>query len=121
MFVAAGTRADNGQDGLLAFGETCVRLVRPLHWCPSTLPFRQREVVSHPQLVSVAKNRSAGKMKHSAVSKLDSPAVVFEHRSKATPDAAIIELHRGLRPEGFENRFPLLISQAAEIQFVMIA
>src|SRR6266436_4504924 len=50
-----------------------------------------------------------------------SPLVAVEHRGEAAADAAIVELHGGIRREGGEHRLPLLFGQAAEIELIMIA
>ena len=62
-----------------------------------------------------------GKREHQAVGELQPPAIAVQHGREAAADAAIVELHLGLRPEGGEHLLPLPLGQPAEIELVVIA
>ena len=79
-------------------------------WAFARIALRQREIVSHAELIAIAKDRRAGKSEHQAVGEFDAPAVAVEHRSEPAPDAALIKLHRGFRSERREYRSPVAAS-----------
>ena len=92
-----------------------------MHRRSSTLALRQAEIVSHADLVPIAENRRAGKRKHQTIGEFDPPAVAVEHWREAAPDSAIIKLHLRLRSEGFEDRLPFLLTQAPQVELIVIA
>ena len=121
VLEAVRAAVDHRQDRLLRLGEAAVRLGRPLHRRAGAVALGQLEVVAHAELVAVADHRRAGQREHQAVGELDAAPIALEHRREAAADAALVELHVLVRPEGVEHGLALLLGQAAEVELVVIA
>ena len=121
ILVSVGTVCDHRTNRLVALRESRVGLRRPLHRRAHRIALGQAEIVAHAELVAVAHDRRAGQREHQAVRELEAPAIAFEHRREPPPDAAVIELHVLLRPEGGEHRLPLAFREPPEVELVVIA
>jgi hypothetical protein len=107
--------------GFFAFREAAVRLGRPLHCRASAVSFRQPKIVAHSNFLAVADDGSSGERHHQTVGKFQAPAISLHHGSEPASNAAPIQLHVLVWSEGREDGFALLLAEAPEVQFVVVA
>ena len=117
---AVRAAGDDRRDRLLRGGEAGVGLRRPLHRRAHGATLAERQVVAHPDLVAVVDDGRPRQREHEAVRELEPPAVA-EHRRQPAADPPVVELHAWLRAEALEDRLPLLLRQAAEVELVVVA
>ena len=121
VLEAVRAAGDHRQDRLLGLGEAAVRLRRPLHRRARAIALGQLQIVAHADLVAVAYDRRARQGQHQTVGELEAAAVAVQHRRQPPPDAAVVELHVGIGPEGGEHGLALLVGEATEIELIVIA
>ena len=97
----------------VALGEAAVRLVRPLHRSAGAVALGKLQIVAHAEFVAVAENRRTGQREHQAVGQLQPPTVAIEHWSEPPTNAALVELHLGIRSEGRKDLLPLPFAEPA--------
>ena len=93
----------------------------PLHRRADGVAFGKAEVLAHADLVAVAEHRRARQRGLERVGHLQPPPVAVEHGRQAAADAAVVELHLGLGPEGVEHLLALAVAEPAEVDLVVVA
>ena len=109
-----------GSTGLIAFRESGLRFVGPLHGRAGAVAFGQIEIVAHSDFVAVAEHGSAGKSHHQAVREFEPPAIALHHGGETAANASLVELHIRFGTECGENCLALLLGQAAKIELIVI-
>ena len=96
-------------------------LVGPLHRRPDRQPALGGQVLAHADLLAVEQHRRAGQREQQAVDHPDPARVAVEHRRQPADQAAAVDLHLRLGPEGGEHLLALVVGQLVQGELVVVA